>query len=75
MPWAHPLATSELGHAIRRCPALVTVAVPAAVADLEVQKRAMKAFVRQDRFPVSDFPFPSVLFCSCSPRQDLSVYP
>lgn len=38
MPWAHPLATSELGHAIRRCPALVTVAVPAAVADLEVQK-------------------------------------
>lgn len=39
VPWAHRLATFELSHAVRRCPALLTVAVPAAVTDLEVQSK------------------------------------
>lgn len=51
MPWAHPLATSELGHAIRRCPALVTVAVPAAVADLEVQKASDEGICKTGPLP------------------------
>lgn len=38
-PWACLLATFEWSHAVRRCPALLTVAVPAAVTDLEVQSK------------------------------------